>query len=283
MAQQETPQPAPQANLQHRLMKIRELWNRLPAEAKYLIAGILGVLICVAILLSPFGPCLGCEYQKLPQAFQVPLLFVAIAGLIGAIIKRGVNPKMLFLTLLLLTLFIYLLWIAAYEGDHYVRPQCSPTPTVTPTPTLTPTLTPTPTITLSPTLTITRTPTPCPPVQVSYLEFDLDLAAGTVQITPPPAGVIILTRAQIGSSAALSGRVILGKAPAAGCYSDLKWEGTTRVGGPWKTITGNPNSSFSIMIPNHVTTIFLKLTIGGQQPKLYTIQIQPALTPSPTP
>jgi len=148
-----TPEPASQENSPHGLMKLFKWRIKLPEAAKYLIALILGGVIG-AVILGVSGQCLGCEYQKLPQAIQIPLLFIVIAGLgiafINALVKKDANPsKILFLMLgLLITSFIYLLSISTYEGGNYARPQCTLTltPAFTPTLTRTPTVTPTPTI-----------------------------------------------------------------------------------------------------------------------------------------
>ena len=144
-----------------------------------------------------------------------------------------------------------------------------PTPTLTATPTPTATLTFTPTFTSTPTVTLTPTPD-CRDFQVLYLE--IDLATGTGKKYPDAKGVITLTHNEIGNLGALFGQAILSNANAAGCY--WNWEGGTGVSASWKSIKGNTNFSFYIEIPDQVTTIYLKLTIG-EQIKLFTIEVQP--------
>jgi tetratricopeptide (TPR) repeat protein len=104
-------------------------------------------------------------------------------------------------------------------------------------------------------------------IQVVYLA--LDLATGIGQRKYPDAsGVINLARDEIDGLAALSGRAILGGADTAGCY----WEGKTGVADPWKPI-GSADCRFRIQIPDQVTAIYLKLTVGGQI-RLFTVRIQ---------
>jgi hypothetical protein len=192
----------------------------------------------------------GCSAKGIIVALSV--LFVMVAGLT----------------------YNYAVLIPARETAVALAATTTPTPTNTvslPTsPTPTSTLTPTDTSTLSPTSTPTMTPTPTPDcrgIQVLYLE--LDLATGTSQNKEPDArGMITLTHDEIDSLAALSGRAILGDAGATDC---CYWEGKTEVGDSWEPI-GGADCRFSIGIPDQVTAIYLKFTVG-EQIRLFTIKV----------
>ena len=157
-----------------------------------------------------------------------------------------------------------------------LTPTATPTPTDTLTPTSTPRPTNTPTFTPMPTLTPTITPTPtpdCRDVQVSHLELVLvDESGQQTSQRYPGQNEIVIERFQIDRLENLLGRAMLTGANVENCT--CYWEGQTNVTDLWGPINSPARDcGFSIGLPDEVTAIYLRLTVGGQM-RLFIIRIR---------
>lgn len=158
-----------------------------------------------------------------------------------------------------------------------LRANVQPIATATPIPTATPTPTLIPIATLTPTAAPAPTVTPVPPTPICWVQveacLELNLVSGTRQRKCPSKenGKINLASSDIEDLQNLSGQAIL-SGSTLGCH--LNWEGRTETTTPWKSINAQTSShSFSIALPNGVTTVDLRLTVNGKEPKLFAITI----------
>jgi len=157
-----------------------------------------------------------------------------------------------------------------------LTPPAAPTPTDTLTPMSTPKPTNTPTFTPMPILTPTIVPTPtpdCRDVQVSHLELVLvDESGQQTSQRYPGQNEIVIERFQIDRLENLLGRAMLTGANVENCT--CYWEGQTNVTDLWGPINSPARDcGFSIGLPDEVTAIYLRLTVGGRM-RLFTIRIR---------
>ena len=115
-------------------------------------------------------------------------------------------------------------------------------------------------------------PTPaCPDVQVEYLEF-FTLPGQWKQFPSDVNGNILLSREDLGNQHDLTGRAKL--LNSAGC--SCAWQGGIQTD-HLQTLNTESDCGFSINISNgerNEIKVYLKLTIGGTPPTLFTISIR---------